>query len=64
MIEGVTWLVDDASCADLISFLRAHPIPEAARTIEQHLDRLRVHRRAVERERDRLAAALPGLVNR
>jgi len=64
MIEGVTWLVDDASWAELISFLRAHPVPEAARTIEQHLDRLRVHRRAVERERDRLAAALPALVSR
>jgi hypothetical protein len=36
----------------------AHPVPEAARMIEQHLDRLRVHRRAVERERDRFAAAL------
>ncbi len=62
MLEGATWLVDDASSADLISFLGAHPVPEASRMIEQHLDRLRVHRRTVERERDRLAAALAALV--
>jgi puromycin-sensitive aminopeptidase len=64
VIEGATWLVDDTSSGDLISFLRAHPVPEASRTIDQHLDRLRVHRRTVERERDRLAAALAALVTR
>ena len=64
MLEGATWLVDDASSADLISFLGAHPVPEASRMIEQHLDRLRVHRRTVERERGRLADALAALVTR
>ena len=64
MLEGVTWLVDDASSADVISFVAAHPVPEAARMIEQHLDRLRVHRRTIERERERLAAALAALTTR
>ena len=63
MLEGATWLVDDASSADLTSFLGAHPVPEASRMIEQHLDRLRVHRRAVERERERFAAALANLAS-
>jgi hypothetical protein len=61
MLEGATWLVDDASSADLTSFLGAHPVPEASRMIEQHLDRLRVHRRTVERERERFAADLADL---
>jgi puromycin-sensitive aminopeptidase len=60
MLEGATWLVDDASVADVPAFLGEHPVPEASRTIAQHLDRLRVHRAAVDRERDRLARALLG----
>ncbi len=64
MLEGATWLVDDATFADLTSFVAAHPVPEAARMIEQHVDRLRMHRRAVERERERFAAALATLPSR
>jgi puromycin-sensitive aminopeptidase len=58
VIEGTTWLVDDASAADIPAFLATHPIPEATRTIAQHTDRLRVHRTTVERERQRFSAAL------
>ena len=58
MLEGTTWLVDDPTFGDVTAFVRAHPVPEAARVIEQHLDRLRVHRRTVARERERFAAAL------
>jgi aminopeptidase N len=58
VVEGITWLVDDASFADIPRFIASHPVPEAVRTIAQHLDRLRVHRAAVTRERDRFAAAL------
>jgi puromycin-sensitive aminopeptidase len=61
MIEGVTWLVDDKSATEIPAFLDAHPIPEATRTIAQHMDRLRVHRAAVERERARFSAALLSL---
>ena len=58
MIEGVTWLVDDASANDIPAFLEAHPIPEATRTIAQNMDRLRVHRATVQRERKRFSDAL------
>ena len=45
MLEGITWLVDDASVADrAASILAAHPIPEGERVIAQHLERQRVHR--------------------
>jgi puromycin-sensitive aminopeptidase len=58
MLEGVTWLVDAPTFDDVTSFVAAHPVPEAARTIQQQLDRLRVHRRMAERERERFATAL------
>ncbi len=60
MLEGATWLVDDASYADLPAFVEAHPIPDAARTIAQQLDRLRLHRAMVEREQVRFAMWLTG----
>jgi puromycin-sensitive aminopeptidase len=37
LIDGVTWLVDDASVADVPRFLAEHPVPEGARVIAQHL---------------------------
>jgi puromycin-sensitive aminopeptidase len=58
MLEGITWLVDDASAADIPAFLEAHPLPQGARVIAQHVERLHVHRAAVERERERFAKAL------
>jgi aminopeptidase N len=60
LLDGVTWLVDDASLADVPRFLEANPVPEGARVIAQHLERQRVHAAAVARERERLAAALLG----
>jgi aminopeptidase N len=58
MIEGVTWLVDDATYREIPAFLAEHPVHEATRTVAQHLDRLRVHRTTVERERKPFSAAL------
>jgi puromycin-sensitive aminopeptidase len=58
LVDGVTWLVDDASVVDVPRFLADHPVPEGARVIAQHLERQRVHRALVDRERERLAAAL------
>ena len=52
-LEGVTWLVDDESFAAVPAFLESHSVPEAARTIAQNVDRLRVHHAAAERERGR-----------
>ena len=58
VIEGTTWLVEDGLPDDVLTFVAAHPLPSGARTIAQHMERLRVHRAAVERERDRFSAAL------
>ena len=59
MLDGVTWIVEDAATADAIpAFLAAHPIPEAARTIDQMIDRLAVHRATVARERERWARVI------
>jgi puromycin-sensitive aminopeptidase len=58
LLDGITWLVDDASMADVPRFLEANPVPEGARVIAQHLERQRVHRAVVDRERDRLSATL------
>jgi puromycin-sensitive aminopeptidase len=60
LLEGVTWLVDDASIVDVPRFLADHPVPEGTRVIAQHLERQRVHRALVDRERARLTAALLG----
>ncbi len=60
LLDGVTWLVDDASVVDVPRFLADHPVPEAARMIAQHLEHQRVHRALVDRERARLSAALLG----
>ena len=57
VIEGTTWLVDDAVAADVITFVESHPLPSGGRTIAQHMERLGVHR-AVARERERFSAAL------
>jgi len=60
LLEGITWLVDDASLVDVPRFLAEHPVPEGARVIAQHLERQRVHRAVVDREREQLSAALVG----
>jgi hypothetical protein len=58
LIEGTTWLVEDGLPDDVLTFVAAHPVPSGARTIAQHMERLRVHRTTLERERDRFSAAL------
>jgi aminopeptidase N len=58
LLEGVTWLIDDATVADVPTFLDTHPIPEGARIIAQHVERQRVHRALFDRDHDRLEAAL------
>jgi hypothetical protein len=58
VIEGTTWLVDDAVAADVIGFVESHPLPSGGRTVAQHMERLNVHRAAVARERDRFSAAV------
>ena len=60
LVEGVTWLVDDASITDVPRFLADHPVPEGTRVIAQQLERQRLHRALVDRERARLSAMLLG----
>ena len=55
-LEGVTWLVDDASVESVPRHLADHPVPEGERTVAQHLERQRVHRALFEREHDTLSA--------
>ena len=58
MFEGITWLVDDSSVVSVPAHMAAHPIPEGERVIAQHLERQRVHRALVDRERERFTRAL------
>jgi puromycin-sensitive aminopeptidase len=58
VIEGTTWLVEDAVANDVTSFVASHPLPSGGRTIAQHMERLAVHRATVARERERFSAAL------
>ncbi len=58
LFEGTTWLVDDGVADDVVAFVTAHPLPSGARTVAQHMERLRVHQAAVARERLRFTAAL------
>jgi hypothetical protein len=60
VIEGATWLVEGAVTDDVVRFVEAHPVASGARTIAQHLERLRVHRATVDRERERFSASLLG----
>jgi puromycin-sensitive aminopeptidase len=60
VIEGTTWLVDDAVADDVMSFVESHPLATGSRTVAQQMDRLRVHRATVARERARFTAALLG----
>ena len=60
LLEGTTWLVEGATPADVVRFLDAHPLPSGARTVEQLVERLRVHRAAVERERRPFSDSLLG----
>jgi puromycin-sensitive aminopeptidase len=58
LLEGVTWLTDDATADDITTFIADHPVTEGARVIEQIVERLQVHRAAVGRERERFSKFL------
>jgi puromycin-sensitive aminopeptidase len=60
VIEGTTWLVEDGVAEDVTAFVAAHPLPSGGRTVAQHMERLRVHRATVARERARFSAYLAG----
>lgn len=60
MLEGITVVDDPARAADIEAFFAEHPVPQAAKTLAQHLESMRVRVRLREREAENLAAALRG----
>ena len=56
LLEGVRWLSLPDVAADVTAFLGDHPVPQGARTIAQHLERLAVNVDLRRREAERLAA--------
>ena len=58
MLEGVKALSRPEQAADVTGFFAEHPVPQGAKTLAQHLDRLRVNLALRQREADRLPAAL------
>jgi puromycin-sensitive aminopeptidase len=58
MVGSVTTLTTPELVADVQSFFSEHPIPQAAKTLEQLLERQRVNAELRAREAERLAAAL------
>ncbi|MEY4607028.1 MAG: M1 family metallopeptidase [Ilumatobacteraceae bacterium] len=60
MIDSVKSLTERAVVADVQAFFGEHPIPQAAKTLEQVLERQRVNAAMHERESVRLPASLTG----
>lgn len=60
LVEGLPALSDPAVAADVQAFLAEHPIPTAAKGVEQNLERLRAMVAMRERERPRIGRALRG----
>ena len=58
MIDTVKTLTAPSVVADVQSFFSEHPIPQAAKTLDQVLERQRVNAAMREREHQRLAASL------
>jgi puromycin-sensitive aminopeptidase len=58
LLGGVTALSTPRQAADVEAFLADHPVPQAAKTVEQHLERLRVNVALRQREAARVAAHL------
>jgi puromycin-sensitive aminopeptidase len=56
MAEGVKWLVEVAP--DIEGFFAEHPVPQGAKTLAQHLERLRVNAAFRDREHTALGRAL------
>jgi aminopeptidase N len=58
MVGSITTLTDPQVAADVRAFFAEHPIEQAAKTLEQLLERLQVNTALKAREKDRFAAAL------
>jgi puromycin-sensitive aminopeptidase len=60
MIDSVKSLTERSVVADVQAFFGEHPIPQAAKTLEQVLERQRVNAAMQDRESERLPASLTG----
>jgi puromycin-sensitive aminopeptidase len=60
MIDPVKLLTGEALAADVQSFFAEHPIPQAAKTLDQVLERQRVNVAMYAREHDRFGSELLG----
>jgi len=60
LLGGVVTLSTPELQADVEAFVSAHPVPQAAKTVEQHLERLRVNVALRQREAERIAQHLTG----
>ena len=58
MLEGVTALDRSELAARVHDFMAAHPLPQGAKQVAQHLERLDINVALRARESDRLAAAV------
>ena len=54
---GARWLMTPEAGADVAAFFAEHPIPQAAKTLEQILERQRVNVALREREHERLSSS-------
>ena len=60
MLEGVTALDQAELAAQVHDFMAAHPLPQGARQVAQHLERLDINVAVRARESQRLAASVLG----
>ena len=58
MLQGITTLSTPELAAEVEAFVTAHPVPHGQRTVDQHLERLRVNVALRRRESPLLAEAL------
>jgi puromycin-sensitive aminopeptidase len=58
LLGGVVALSTPEQAADVERFVADHPVPQGARTVEQHLERLRVNVAFRQREAAAIAAYL------
>ena len=50
MLSGIRSVTDPALAADIEAFTAEHPVPQAKKTLQQHLERMQVSVRLAERE--------------
>jgi puromycin-sensitive aminopeptidase len=58
LVDGIRSVTDPALAAEIEGFLAEHPIPQGAKTVAQHIERMRVSVALAERESAALAKAL------